>query len=356
MSNQASSFLNRRQALLLPFAATVARAADPSYVDHRDLLYYLGQNGDRRPIRSPREFEIRRRHVLAGMQEAMGPLPERLRSKPRLETGIEQDEGGYLRKHIRFESEPGDAVPAWLLVPKKPNGAAVLCLHQTTKIGKDEPAGLGGKPNLHYAKELAQRGFVTIAPDYPNFGEYGFDAYARGYASATMKGIVNHMRAVDVLTSLPQVKRNRIGVCGHSLGGHNSLFVASFDTRIQAVATSCGFTAFPKYYGGNLTGWSHKGYMPRIAERYDKSPARMPFDFPEILGILAPRAVFINAPIRDSNFDAGGVDDCVNAARPVFEKIYRRPNALIVEHPQAEHDFPSDVRERAYRFFEQQML
>jgi dienelactone hydrolase len=353
MSNRNSRF-TRRQTLLVPFTATAALAAPiPSYTDHQDLLYYLTELGERRSVRSRSDFEIRRRHILASMQQVMGPMPARMPGKPRIESGPETDEGAYLRRHVRFESEPGDTVPAWLLLPKKPNRAAVLCLHQTTKIGKDEPAGLGGKPNLHYAKELAQRGFVTLAPDYPNFGEYSFDPYAKGYASATMKGIVNHMRAVDVLAGLAQVRATRIGVCGHSLGGHNALFVAAFDPRIQAIATSCGFTAFPKYFGGNLTGWSHKGYMPRIAERYEKSPARMPFDFPEILGAIAPRAIFINAPVRDSNFEVSGVDDCVNAARPVFQKIYGKPDALRVEHPQAEHDFPPDVRERAYQFFEQ---
>jgi hypothetical protein len=33
----------------------------------------------------------------------------------------------------------------------------VLCLHETISIGRAEPAGLGGKPNLHYAAELARR-------------------------------------------------------------------------------------------------------------------------------------------------------------------------------------------------------
>ena len=51
--------------------------------------------------------------------------------------------------------------------------------------------------------------------------------------SATMKGIVNHRRAVDLLASLPEVDPRRIGVIGHSLGGHNSLFVAAFDPRIK---------------------------------------------------------------------------------------------------------------------------
>ena len=228
----------------------------------------------------------------------------------------------------------------------------MLCLHQTTRIGKAEPAGLGGKPNLAYAKELAERGFVALAPDYPNFGEYHYDPYAHGYASATMKGIVNHRRAVDLLESLPEVNPRAIGVIGHSLGGHNSLFVAVFDQRLRAVVTSCGFNSFAKYEGGNLKGWSHKGYMPRIIENFDARADRMPFDFTEILGALAPRAVFINAPLHDSNFEVSGVDDCVRAAVPVYRDIYRKPQRLIVAHPDAQHDFPPEIREQAYRFLE----
>jgi len=33
-----------------------------------------------------------------------------------------------------------------------------------------EPAGVSGDPTQDYALELAERGFVTISPDYPGFG------------------------------------------------------------------------------------------------------------------------------------------------------------------------------------------
>src|SRR2546421_4352245 len=67
----------------------------------------------------------------------------------------------YRRQKILFSSPDGDRVPAYLLLPDGPGKfPAVLCLHQTTRIGKDEPAGVGGKPNLHYAAELAERGYV----------------------------------------------------------------------------------------------------------------------------------------------------------------------------------------------------
>ncbi|WP_080508122.1 alpha/beta hydrolase [Bryobacter aggregatus] len=257
-----------------------------------------------------------------------------------METQEEIVDGGLLRRHIRFEG-----VPAWLLLPPRIEAkrAAVLCLHQTTKIGKDEPAGLGGKANLHYARELALRGFVTLAPDYPNFGEYTFDPYANGFVSATMKGIVNHMRAVSLLSHLSYVDAKKIAVCGHSLGGHNSLFAAAFDKRIRAVITSCGFTSFAKYYGGNLKGWSHKGYMPRMAE---KTPETMPFDFKDVLAEISPRPIFVNAPLHDANFDALGVDDAVRDSK--------HPG-IQVEHPDCEHDFPPAVRQQAYAWLERRL-
>jgi dienelactone hydrolase len=153
---------------------------------------------------------------------------------------------------------------------------------------------------------------------------------------------------VDLLRTLPEVDGRRIGCIGHSLGGHNSLYVATFDERIQVVVTSCGFNSFFKYFGGDLTGWSHKGYMPRIAEVYGKDPAKMPFDFTEILGAMAPRAVFINAPLKDGNF-LTGVDDCVEAARPVYA-LLKAQDRLVMTQPDCEHDFPPEVREAAYRF------
>jgi hypothetical protein len=85
----------------------------------------------------------------------------------------------------------------------------MLCLHQTIKMGKDEPVGLEGNANLHYAKELAERGYVSIVPDYPYLGENAVDPYQNGYVSCTMKGIENHMRAVDVLQSLSEVDPTR---------------------------------------------------------------------------------------------------------------------------------------------------
>ncbi|MDA0746045.1 MAG: prolyl oligopeptidase family serine peptidase [bacterium] len=329
----------------------------PFYKDKTRMLVYLDGEGKEHAITTAGEWEKRRAHILANMQRVMGPLPERKNLSPlAMEVLEEEDLGDVVRKKVTFVSEPGDRVPAYLLIPKKLEGRApaMLCLHQTTKIGKGEPADLGGLPNLHYALELAKRGYVTLAPDYPNFGEYTFNAYENGYVSTTMKGIWNHMRAVDLLQSLPEVDPERIGSIGHSLGGHNTMYVAVFDTRLKVMVSSCGFNSFFKYMNGDLTGWSHKGYMPRIAELYNRDPKQMPFDFTEVMSALAPRAFFVNAPIGDSNFEVSGVQDCVQAAKPVYELLDAGGN-LVAVHPDAEHDFPPEVREQAYRFVDEKL-
>lgn len=332
-------------------------AKPPFYNDKTNLLVYLDDDGKAVPVRNAHDWQKRREHILASMQLVMGSMPPESRKVP-LDLKIEGEETltKVIRKKISFAVEKDDRVTAYLLLPSELKGKApaMLCLHQTAALGKGEPAGAGGVKNLHYALELAERGYVTLAPDYPNFGDYKIDVYARGYASATMKGIWNHMRAVDLLQALKEVDGDRIGCIGHSLGGHNSLFVAAFDPRIKVIVTSCGFNSFFKYYKGDLTGWSHKGYMPRIARMYERDPAKMPFDFTEVLAVLAPRAVFINAPLKDANFEVSGVRDCVAAAGPVYRLLEATENLKAI-YPDVGHDFPFDARLQAYSFIERHL-
>ena len=293
---------------------------------------------------------------LMAITAVMGPLPQiDHRSPLDVRTLEEVKLRHYIRRKITFTAEPRGTVYAWLLIPygahKRP---AALCLHQTTRIGKDEPAGLGGQTNLHYADELAEHGYVALVPDYPSFGDdkidFQRDVYGRGYISGSMKGIVNHIRAVDILVSLPEVDTQRIAVIGHSLGGHNALFVAAFDKRIRAVVTSCGFTSMAYYKGGNLKGWASDPYMPLISTVYHDSSKELPFDFSDMFLAIAPRAVFVNAPLHDSNFDVDGVRNCIAKIKNKFPD-----HRLIVEHPDCGHDFPPDIRHRAYRFLDREL-
>ena len=356
------------------FAATVmpsvravqgpARAEQPPwYADKTKLLIWRDAKGGEHAITKPADWTRRRSHILAHMQHVMGPLPDDSRKVPLdVQVTHEVKTAKYIRRKLTYAVEKGDHVPAYLFLPRHAKGKlpAVLCLQGTQqKLGNALVAGLQGEKNDRaYAVHLAERGYVTIAPTYVNMGEYKFDVYGNGYASATMKAIWNHMRAVDLLQALPEVDPERIGAIGHSLGGHNSMFVAVFDERIKCIVSNCGFCTFPTYFKGKLAGWSHDGYMPRIRTHYHLNPEKMPFDFPEVVAALAPRAFLASAPVRDHNFDVDGVKQCVAAAKPVFELLGAK-DKLKANYPDCDHNFPEDVREVAYdwmdRWLKQQL-
>jgi cephalosporin-C deacetylase-like acetyl esterase len=351
---------------LVPNSFRAAPEPDPmnlaptaiAYPDHSQLLVVRDERGGERPVKTAADWAERAGHIRAGMQQVMGPLPDATRWAP-LDTFVvsEEQTPKYVRRKVRFTPEPGDRVPAWVLIPRDlPKGGrapAMLCLHQTTGIGKDEPAGLGGLASLHYAHELAERGYVCMVPDYPSFGEYAYDFGRQGarYASGSMKAVWNNQRAVDLLETMPQVNRDRMGVIGHSLGGHNALFTAVFDDRLKAVVSSCGFTPFHDYYGGKVAGWTSDRYMPRIGEVYENNAGRLPFDFYEVLGALAPRGFFSNSPIHDSNFDIAGVRKAFAQAETVYSLFGARERLRLVT-PDAPHDFPEAERQAAYAWLD----
>jgi hypothetical protein len=91
--------------------------------------------------------------------------------------------------------------------------------------------------------------------------------------------------------------------------------------------------------------------MPRITTDYELSPDRMPFDFTEVVAAIAPRAVFVVAPLGDDNFDVDGVRDVVAAARPIYA-LFEHAERLRVVYPECGHDFPNSARQEAYEFLD----
>jgi len=333
-------------------------------ITHPQLLVVRDSNGLERSIESKSDWAVRVSQIRTNMQLVMGSLPDASQRVPLAMTVMSEELlPKYRRKKVSYAPEPNDRVPAWLLIPNEANSerksAAMLCLHQTTNIGKDEPAGLGGLDSLHYAHELAERGYVCIVPDYPSFGEYPFDFKSQGshYASGSMKAIWNNIRAVDLLASLPEVDANRIGAIGHSLGGHNALFTAVFEERLRVVVSSCGFTPFHDYYRGKLAGWTSDRYMPRIRTVYDNNADKVPFDFYEVIAAIAPRGIYSNSPINDDNFDVQGVRKVFAKAEGVYklfesDRSSARVKPLTLSTPDAPHEFPKSERDAAYVWLE----
>jgi dienelactone hydrolase len=352
---------------LILITVACAKADPPSpELDRSHLLAYQDQAGRIAPVQTTDDWLARRATVVSAMQQIMGPLPGAAKRCP-LDMKIEEtvDCGSYQRMLISYSSEPGGRVPAYLLVPKDAlagnrKAKAILCLHPTeANIGYKVAVGLGGKPHRDYARELAERGYVTLAPSYPLLANYQPDIVALGYESGTMKAIWDNIRGIDLLESLPYVKADGFGVIGHSLGGHNAVFTAVFDERIKVVVSNSGMDSFSVYFGGDPKrwqagqGWCQNRYMPKLAA-YQGRLAEIPFDFPELVGALAPRVCFICAPLRDANFSWQSVDRIASAARQIYT-LYGKPDNLIVEHPDSEHDFTDAMREKAYKLFDERL-
>jgi hypothetical protein len=334
----------------------VTLRAQERYPDHSDLSFYADESGQRHAVQNEADWLKRRRDILAGLEQAMGPLPSR-NHLPGLEIEVldRKNGKGYRRETITFTPEKGDRLSADLYLPEPlPEGEkrpAILALHPTGPLGKRIVAGEAGKPNRQYAVELAQRGYVVLAPDYPSFGDYQYDFNADQYASGTMKGIFNHMRCVDLLSTLPMVDSDRIGAIGHSLGGHNAMFLGVFDPRVKVIISSCGWCPFHDYYGGKIAGWTSDRYMPRLRDDYGLDPDRVPFDFYEVVAALAPRHFFSCSPLHDANFDVNGVRKAIPRAREVYA-LFQATDHLQVRYPDCEHDFPTETREEVYQFLD----
>ena len=321
------------------------------------LLEYRGPSGEIVKVETREDWQKRRGAILEAAQEIMGPLSiEKKNLALEVQVSEEVDCGSYIRRLLTYASEPGSRVPAYLLIPKRAlsgevRASGVLCLHPTdAKIGHGVVVGLGGKANRQYAAELAERGFVTIAPAYPLLANYQPDLAALGYVSGTMKAIHDNRRALDLLDSLPFVKPGAYAAIGHSLGGHNAVYTAMFEPRIKVIVSSCGLDSFRDYRGGDIRGWTSTRYMPRLLQWKDRLQ-ELPIDFPEIIATLAPRHVLISAPLHDDNFSSASVDRVVAAARPVLALHNSREN-LTVLHPDCGHDFPDESRRAAYELMD----
>src|SRR5699024_1219318 len=154
------------------------------------------------------------------------------------------------------------------------------------------------------------------------------------YVSGTMKSIFDDMRCVDFLQTRADVDPDRIGVIGHSLGGHNAMFVGAFDTRLKVVVSSCGWTPFHYYFngdtsaakenGGRLWPWAQQVYMPLIKSKYYLNPDKTPFDFDEVIAAIAPRAFFSSSALYDANFNVKGVRVGIAKASKVYDFLGKK--------------------------------
>jgi len=321
-----------------------------------ELLVYYDEADLIQPITKPEHFESKRQQIIEGMMQGMGKLPDRPDRKSLEDFSIRvvntQVRGRYAKKTLAFEAAENEVVHAFLYEPldKKPGEKrpGIVGMHPTGDPGK---GCFESWPLCNFPIELAMMGYVVIVPDYPGFGDsrpYDFDADR--YDSGTIKGVFNHMTCVDLLQVHPDVDPNKIGTIGHSLGGHNAMFLAAFDDRVKIAVSSCGWTPFEYYETkeGRLKTWAVPKYMPPLETIYKSDHRKFPFDFHEVAAAIAPRVFFSSSPTNDGVFPGWGP----KAAAPYISEYYKArgaEGAFQFHQPRAQHRFPWDTRQKAYR-------
>ena len=187
--------------------------------------------------------------------EAPGLIPHRC-GRPCVSP---QQKDGYRIESITYEAEPGDAIPALLLIPDGVNAShpapAVAVWHQHNgqwHLGKSEPAGLAGDPMQHTGVALVREGYVVLCPDALCFEErqdvqlkggdferFEFLRYVVAGKCMAWKNILDMRRAIDYLCSRPEVQPQHIGCYGHSMGSTHTWLVGPWEPRLQCLVGNC---------------------------------------------------------------------------------------------------------------------
>lgn len=219
---------------------------------------------------------------------------------------------GYRIERLSYEAEPGDRVPALLLIPDTASearpAAGIAVWHQHNgeyHLGKSEPAGLAGNPMHHTAVALVKEGYVVLCPDAlcfedrqdglkvlegDDYERFEFLKQVVRGRSLAWKNILDMKRAIDLLCERPEVRPDTLGCYGHSMGSTHSWLVGPLEPRLKCIIGNCCLPTYDAIEAAHLIhcfpnfvpGWKNYG------------------DTPDIAALIAPRALHLNLGEKDS--------------------------------------------------------
>ncbi len=305
---------------------------DPIPREHLSTLEYLWQLYDSQPrllafrAETQAQYPAWRDALRAQLSVCLGGFPA---SRCDLSAQVVEvvEEQDYRREKVYFYSEPGVAVPCYVLTPRaaSPPYRPVIALHGHGSDGARLVLGLTRDDqelahlrtlNYDYARQLARQGWMVFAPVLRDLGERiearpAFRTGAgAGEKSCQMSALVGAllgkalaglrawdvMRTVDYIQSRPEPRQPGIGCLGLSGGGVVALYAAALDDRLSAVVIDGALCTFR----ASIMALEHcaDNYVPglaRYAETYD------------VAGLIAPRPLLIEHGTEDPIFPIAGV-------------------------------------------------
>ncbi len=341
---------------ILTFSQTFEHQVAAEFDQPNNIHHYLCKEASRitqnslRTIENLENWETVREQRHEQLLEMLGlqgkPFEGKRSSLNVTKTGTIQ-KNGYRIEKLYYESLPGLYVPANLYIPdgiKKPVPAILyVCGHAHTQ-----------KHNYQaHAINFAQNGFICLIIETIQRGEVKgehlgqesngwFHWYSRGYNPAGVE-VWNGIRALDLLTAMPEVDKNNLGVTGISGGGSQSWYLSATDPRIKATAAVAG--------AGSLEG--------QITQKTidDHCDCMMPIntygiDFSDIGALIAPRPFMIAQPDRDVYYSIEAVHTLYNKIKPIYS-YYGKPENLIMKDATGGHSYGSkeELRPEILSFF-----
>ncbi len=281
----------------------------------------------------------------------LGPFPEQIPILP--ETIEKVDCGTYIREKIAYEVEAGDRVTAYVCVPKNLTAPApaIFCHHQHNRefdIGKSEVVGLMGNPDQAYASELAERGYITFAPDAIAFEERNWaspgssewhELAVRLIQGKTLmaKVLFDAMRGIDYLISRDDVDSERIGFLGHSYGGRMALWLPAFDSRIKASVSNCCCLSYKDSLPHDI-GIQMEFCIPGIMEKHE---------IKDIVNLIKDCPLLISA--TNDDVWSLGAQELYDSVKPTLG------DNVALKIWEGKHVFTPEMRQYAYAFLDKNL-
>jgi len=289
-------------------------------------------------------WENRAAAIREGILRGTGlmPLPTRTALNPIVRDERKHD--GYTVQNVAFESLPGFFVTGNLYrpttLPASGRSAGILVTHGhctgiTTPFAVNKTGGRFGGDTQRICAVLARMGAVVFAYDMTGVNEA--QQYPHTGPIAMSVQLWDSIRAVDFLTSLPQVDATRIGITGASGGGTQSFLLAAVDERVTVSIPVVQVSAH--FFGGCIC---ESGMPIHISDRCDTCNA-------EIAAVHAPRPMLVISDGKDWTKNTPLIEF------PYIRSVYQACGAEdAVENlhlPQEGHDYGPSKRQGTYAFF-----
>ncbi len=328
---------------------------------HRPLYGFTGT--------SPEDFESWKAEALPKVLATLGDDPPSVDPNPELLA--QWEDKGLTHQRWIIDVQPHLSATLRVALPqgtaKGEQRPAILCCHGHGQFGKEPVMGNDSSPALrqaiqdhgyNYGEVMAQKGFVTYAIDWIGFGERddrqkpNHLSVARErdwcnlyYLHATMLGmtslsinVAHGKAATDVVSAMPQVDPERLGVMGLSGGGTMTLWMTLCDERFKASEIIC-YSDLWWAFGMRDANYCGMQVAPGLFKLVD---------LPDLQGLVAPRPLLITIGANDTCFKVDTALQCYEQLTDIYAAAGASDRLELDLHP-GEHGWAGNRSEAFFR-------